>query len=91
VRKVRFLEPMTAAILSNNRIYAPFGMAGGEPAAKGRNLVVRADGTVEELGHIGKVDMQAGDTFIVETPGGGGYGRVDGSPSTRTSSNREPS
>jgi 5-oxoprolinase (ATP-hydrolysing) len=74
VRKVRFLEPMTAAILSNNRIYAPFGMAGGEPAAKGRNLVERADGTVEELGHIGKVDMQAGDTFIVETPGGGGYG-----------------
>jgi 5-oxoprolinase (ATP-hydrolysing) len=74
VRKVRFLEPMTAAILSNNRIHAPFGMAGGEPAAKGRNLVIRADGSVEELGHIGKVDMQAGDVFVVETPGGGGYG-----------------
>jgi 5-oxoprolinase (ATP-hydrolysing) len=74
VRKVRFLEPMTAAILSNNRIYASFGMAGGEPAAKGRNLVVRVDGTVEELGHIGKVDMQAGDVFVIETPGGGGYG-----------------
>jgi 5-oxoprolinase (ATP-hydrolysing) len=74
VRKVRFLEPMTAAILSNNRIFAPFGMAGGEPAAKGRNLVVRADGSVEELGHIGKVDMQPGDMFVVETPGGGGYG-----------------
>jgi 5-oxoprolinase (ATP-hydrolysing) len=65
---------MTAAILSNNRIYASFGMAGGEPAAKGRNLVVRVDGTVEELGHIGKVDMQAGDVFVIETPGGGGYG-----------------
>jgi 5-oxoprolinase (ATP-hydrolysing) len=75
VRKVRFLEPMTAAILSNNRIYAPFGMAGGEPGEKGRNLVVRADGRVEELGHIGKVDMQAGDVFVIETPGGGGYGR----------------
>jgi 5-oxoprolinase (ATP-hydrolysing) len=75
VRKVRFLEPMTAAILSNNRIHAPFGMAGGEPGGKGRNLVLRADGAVEELGHIGKVDMQAGDVFVVETPGGGGYGR----------------
>jgi 5-oxoprolinase (ATP-hydrolysing) len=76
VRKVRFLEPMTAAILSNNRIFAPFGMAGGEPGAKGRNLVLRADGRVEELGHIGKVDMQTGDMFIVETPGGGGYGEA---------------
>jgi 5-oxoprolinase (ATP-hydrolysing) len=74
VRKVRFLEPMTAAILSNNRIHAPFGMAGGEPGEKGRNLVLRADGSVEELGHIGKVDMRVGDVFIVETPGGGGYG-----------------
>jgi 5-oxoprolinase (ATP-hydrolysing) len=76
VRKVRFLEPMTAAILSNNRIHAPFGMAGGSPGEKGRNLVLRADGSTEELGHIGKVDMQAGDVFVVETPGGGGYGTL---------------
>ncbi len=75
VRKVRFLEPMTAAILSNNRIHAPFGMAGGEPAARGRNTVVRADGCVEALGHIGKVGMGPGDVFVIETPGGGGFGR----------------
>jgi 5-oxoprolinase (ATP-hydrolysing) len=75
VRKVRFLEPMTAAILSNNRVFAPFGMAGGEPGERGRNLVVRADGRVEELGHIGKTDMEAGDVFVIETPGGGGYGK----------------
>jgi len=74
VRKVRFLEPMTAAILSNNRIHAPFGMAGGEPGALGRNTVLRADGSVEQLGHIGKTDMQPGDIFVVETPGGGGFG-----------------
>ena len=73
VRKVRFLEPMTAAILSNNRIHAPFGMAGGHPAERGRNRVERADGRVEELGHIGKTDMQVGDVFVIETPGGGGY------------------
>jgi 5-oxoprolinase (ATP-hydrolysing) len=76
VRQVRFLEPMTAAILSNNRIFAPFGMAGGGEGAKGRNLVVRADGRVEELGHIGKVAMEAGDVFVIETPGGGGYGKA---------------
>jgi 5-oxoprolinase (ATP-hydrolysing) len=50
-------------------------MAGGEEGQRGRNLVLRADGSVEELGHIGKVDMQAGDMFVVETPGGGGYGK----------------
>jgi 5-oxoprolinase (ATP-hydrolysing) len=76
VRKVRFLEPMTAAILSNNRIYAPFGMAGGEPGARGVNAVLRTDGSVERLGHIGKVDMAAGDVFVIETPGGGGYGEA---------------
>jgi 5-oxoprolinase (ATP-hydrolysing) len=77
VRKLRFLEPMTAAILSNNRIYAPFGMAGGEPGARGVNTVVRADGRVEQLGHIGKTDMAAGDMFVIETPGGGGFGKPD--------------
>ncbi|MCA1246606.1 hydantoinase B/oxoprolinase family protein [Massilia sp. MS-15] len=74
VREIRFLEAMTAAILSNNRIYAPFGMAGGEPGERGRNTVLRADGTVEILGHIGKVDMAPGDMFVIETPGGGGFG-----------------
>ncbi|THC46746.1 hydantoinase B/oxoprolinase family protein [Massilia sp. Mn16-1_5] len=80
VRRVRFLEPMTAAILSNNRIYAPFGMAGGEPGARGVNTVVRADGRVEQIGHIGKVEMKAGDLFVIETPGGGGYGAWGGRP-----------
>jgi 5-oxoprolinase (ATP-hydrolysing) len=65
---------MTAAILSNNRIYPPFGMAGGEPGALGRNHVERVDGTVDTLGHIGRTDMSAGDVFVIETPGGGGFG-----------------
>jgi len=75
VRKVRFLEPMTAAILSNNRIHAPFGMNGGAPAQRGRNSVVRADGRIEQLGHIGKTEMAPGDVFVIETPGGGGFGK----------------
>jgi len=50
-------------------------VAGGEPGALGRNTVLRADGSVEQLGHIGKTDMRAGDVFVIETPGGGGYGK----------------
>src|SRR3569832_1624273 len=60
-RKLRFLEPRTASILSNCRLHAPFGMAGGEEGAKGRNLVIRCDGAVEELPHVARTDMQAGD------------------------------
>ena len=74
VRRVRFLEAMTASILSNGRVVPAFGMAGGLAGATGVNRVVRTDGTVEELGHIGQVQMQAGDVFEVHTPGGGGYG-----------------
>jgi 5-oxoprolinase (ATP-hydrolysing) len=73
-RVIRFLEPMTASILSNGRVFPAFGLAGGQPGALGRNLVLRADGRVEELQHIGSVQMEAGDCFVIETPGGGGYG-----------------
>ena len=76
VRKVRFLEAMTAAMLSNNRVTAPFGMAGGEPGARGRNLVLRTDGREEVVPHVGSAQMEAGDCFVIETPGGGGYGAV---------------
>jgi 5-oxoprolinase (ATP-hydrolysing) len=75
IRKIRFREAMTAAILSNNRIHAPFGMAGGLAGTKGRNLVVRGDGRIEELPHAGSTQMEPGDMFVIETPGGGGYGQ----------------
>ncbi|MEC5216271.1 5-oxoprolinase (ATP-hydrolyzing) [Actimicrobium sp. GrIS 1.19] len=76
VRKVRFLEPMSASILSNNRIVPPFGCAGGEPGECGKNYVIRADGSREELGFVASTEMQAGDVFVIETPGGGGYGKA---------------
>ncbi|MDD0808807.1 hydantoinase B/oxoprolinase family protein [Curvibacter sp. RS43] len=74
VRRIRFLEPMTASILSNGRLRGAFGMAGGQPGEVGHNRVLRLDGRVEELAHIGQADMQPGDIFEVQTPGGGGYG-----------------
>jgi 5-oxoprolinase (ATP-hydrolysing) len=74
VRRVRFLEPMTASILSNGRVVPAFGGAGGAPGALGVNRIERRDGTVEVLGHIGSAAMAPGDVFVIETPGGGGWG-----------------
>ncbi|MFT4195852.1 hydantoinase B/oxoprolinase family protein [Ottowia sp.] len=82
VRRLRFLEPMTASILSNGRVRGAFGMAGGGAGVVGINRVVRADGTVEELGHIGSAEMQPGDIFEIHTPGGGGFGE----PSAKSAS-----
>jgi len=74
VRRVRFLEPMTASILSNGRHAGAFGIAGGGAGRPGVNRVVRDDGSVESLDHIASVEMAAGDVFVIETPGGGGCG-----------------
>jgi 5-oxoprolinase (ATP-hydrolysing) len=74
VRRLRFLAPMTASILSNGRVQGAFGMAGGGRGATGKTWIERADGKVEILGHIGQAQMAAGDLFVIETPGGGGYG-----------------
>ena len=77
VRRIRFLEQMTASILSNNRLVPPFGTDGGEPGSCGRNSVIRSDGRTEELGFVASVEMHPGDVFVIETPGGGGYGKAD--------------
>ena len=74
IRRMRFLEPMTAAILSGHRLVPPHGMAGGHAGRPGRNSVIRADGTQVELGPCDRIAMAAGDVFVIETPGGGGYG-----------------
>ena len=78
VRKVRFLEPMMAAILSNHRRVPPYGMAGGEPGKVGETYVLRVDGSRTELGGQGQTDVAEGDMIVIETPGGGGYGAVGG-------------
>ncbi len=75
IRRVKFLEPMTASILSNGRKHGAFGLAGGLAGQPGVNRVVRSDGSTEELGHIGQAEMQPGDVFEIHTPGGGGYGK----------------
>ncbi|HEY6561388.1 MAG TPA: hydantoinase B/oxoprolinase family protein [Polyangiaceae bacterium] len=75
LRRVRFLAPLTAAILSGRRVVAPHGLAGGASGERGRTWVERADGTREELSYSQQTDMQPGDVFVVSTPSGGGYGK----------------
>lgn len=65
---------MTAAILSSSRVIAPFGLNGGESAATGRNYVIKNNGAIIDLPSTATVQMETGDTFVIETPGGGGYG-----------------
>jgi 5-oxoprolinase (ATP-hydrolysing) len=75
-RRIKFLEPMTAAILSSSRVIPPFGLNGGESAATGRNFVIRNDGEITDLPSTATVQMEVADTFVIETPGGGGYGEM---------------
>lgn len=74
IRRVRFLEPMTAGILSSRRLTAPFGLAGGGPGQPGRNLLLRADGARFALDARAEFRLEAGDAIQMETPGGGAYG-----------------
>ena len=75
VRKVTFLEPMLANILANRRRVPPSGLNGGDDASPGRNWVERTDGRIEMLTATDSAEVAAGDSFVIETPGGGGFGR----------------
>jgi 5-oxoprolinase (ATP-hydrolysing) len=75
-RRLRALEPMTVTTLSGHRRVPAFGLAGGSPGALGRHWVERADGTVSPMGGCDSVALEAGDVFVLESPGGGGFGEV---------------
>ncbi len=76
-RRLRFLKPMTAVMLANHRRVAPFGVAGGEAAAVGRNWIERAAGDTEHFdAAFSKRRWQRDDVIVIETPGGGGYGKA---------------
>ena len=79
-RRLRFLAPMTVSTLSSHRRVPPYGMAGGPPGALGRQWVEHPDGRVTEMGGCDTVQMAAGDVFVLETPGGGGYGPPPAQP-----------
>ncbi|MBL0141926.1 MAG: hydantoinase B/oxoprolinase family protein [Betaproteobacteria bacterium] len=81
-RRVRFLEPMMAAILAGHRRVPPYGMAGGLPGEVGRNWVERADGSRTDLGFADETQVGPNDVFVIETPGGGGFGAKGRAPET---------
>ena len=74
IRRIRFLEPMTAVVVASRRRVAPFGLDGGADGAAGRQWVERADGTTQPLSGTDQAALLPGDAFVIETPGGGGYG-----------------
>ncbi|HEY2751470.1 hydantoinase B/oxoprolinase family protein [Phenylobacterium sp.] len=74
IRRIRFLSPMGAALLSSRRKHAPQGLAGGEAAKPGAQRLIGSDGTVTDLPGCFAVNVQAGDAIEIETPGGGGFG-----------------
>jgi 5-oxoprolinase (ATP-hydrolysing) len=74
IRKIRFREPMSVAILANHRLVPPFGLEGGGSGQVGKTYVCRGEGQILELGSCSKTEVNAGDLVVVETPGGGGFG-----------------
>ncbi len=78
VRRIRFLEPMTAVVVASRRTVAPFGLDGGADGAPGRQWVERADGSVQAMGGSDAAELAPGDVLVLETPGGGGYGAPGG-------------
>jgi 5-oxoprolinase (ATP-hydrolysing) len=77
VREVEFLEPLNTAILSERRVHQPYGLNGGESGKSGMNLFIRKDGTKVHLGGKNEIRAEPGERIRIETPGGGGYGKVN--------------
>ena len=78
VRRIEFLRPLSVSLLCERRgPHPPYGAAGGQPGQCGRNQLVRADGTVVDLPGIAQIDVQPGDTLVIETPGGGAFEKGD--------------
>src|SRR5699024_8175757 len=71
IRKVTFLEPATATLLTSHRVHQPFGVGGAEPGKSGINYLIRAGGEKEVLQGNDQVQLQSGDAVVIETPGGG--------------------
>nr|WP_320013869.1 hydantoinase B/oxoprolinase family protein [uncultured Desulfobacter sp.] len=82
VREVEFLEPLNVAILSERRVFAPYGLEGGESGQKGVNLFIRKDGTSIYMGAKNEIMAQPGERFRIMSPGGGGFGTPTGNEKT---------
>lgn len=76
IRELEFLEPLNVAILSERRVFAPYGLAGGEAGSRGENIFIRRDGHCLNLGGKNEIRARRGDSIRICTPGGGGFGKL---------------
>ncbi|MCP3910850.1 MAG: 5-oxoprolinase [Actinomycetia bacterium] len=76
IRELTFLEPMTLTLLGSHRVTEPYGLDGGASGARGHDYIRRANGDTEALDGTDEAQLEPGDTFVMETPGGGGHGRT---------------
>lgn len=74
IREIKFLKPAIVSIISERRIYAPYGIAGGAPGKRGANFLKKANGDILKLPHRTTMGVNKGDSVVIKTPGGGGYG-----------------
>ncbi|MDA7864693.1 hydantoinase B/oxoprolinase family protein, partial [bacterium] len=74
IREFEFLKPLVISLLTGRRNVGPYGMSGGGPGKVGRNLLIH-DGETELLSATTSISVATGDRLIIETPGGGGWGR----------------
>ena len=74
-RRLRFLEPMTVNIITGHRVVPPYGLAGGNSGALGKNYVIHLDNSITELKTKGQIEVVKDDIFVLKTPGGGGFGK----------------
>jgi 5-oxoprolinase (ATP-hydrolysing) len=76
VRRLEFLRPLKLSLLTQRRgPHPPYGMAGGAAGALGANRLIRPDGSEIQLGGIAQLEVAEGDILVIETPGGGGFGK----------------
>ena len=75
LRQTLFRKPLTLSVLTDRRVLQPYGLEGGEGGSRGLNLLRRANGKLVNLGGKCSVDVNTGDIFILQTPGGGGWGK----------------
>jgi 5-oxoprolinase (ATP-hydrolysing) len=76
VREFEFLAPLTVSLLTQHRTTRPYGMNGGEEGERGRQTLIRRDGSAEDIPPSATFDVVAGERVRIETPGGGGFGQV---------------
>jgi hypothetical protein len=77
VRDIEFLAPLNVTILSERRVFQPYGLNGEQPGKTGQNLFISGDGRIINLGGKNEIAARPGDRIRILTPGGGGFQKAE--------------